>query len=243
MFVSCIASSSNQVDSITSDLKKKDVVLQDPSLSDLLKQISEMQQQQKNLMSSSTYQLNQKKIADIEKMINLSVQKINQLLIWKNEIDNKVNHPKSVINMTLLNQRLQPMNSEIEKLKDTLEKVSQRENAVQMAVEKQITQMGYLFQEVNVIKSKLLSTKKGIQYLMWNIQVSSDQFQRTMKNLRKQDKDLKMLSKRMDENTVTLSNQIKELKNQTMSFRTFLQKIQRNIPIIIEKILKTKKKL
>lgn len=125
MFVPCIASNSNQVDSITSDLKKKDVVLQDPSLSDLLKQISEMQQQQKNL-SSSTYQPNQKKIADIEKMINLSVQKINQLLIWKNEIDNKVNHPKSAINMTLLNQRLQPMNSEIEKLKDTLEKVSQR---------------------------------------------------------------------------------------------------------------------
>lgn len=125
MFVPCIASNSNQVDSITSDLKKKDVVLQDPSLSDLLKQISEMQQQQKNL-SSSTYQPNQKKIADIEKMINFSVQKINQLLQWKNEIDNKVNHPKSVINMTLLNQRLQPMNSEIEKLKDTLEKFSQR---------------------------------------------------------------------------------------------------------------------
>lgn len=211
----CISLTPDEIDTEIEKLKMINEVLQD-SVTYLLKQRSLMQTRLDNL---TLQQPNATEIDSLKHQVNKSQKEITQLLQWTKAAEKKLDHPNCTMNETLLNKRLQPMNDQIYILKNDVESLSQRENAVQQVVVKQSQSIGFLFTKIKELKDTITSITSGIAQTMSQIQ-----------NFAKQSE------KKLDDVKDDLQGQINKQTNSTNAGFSFVLNIIGNIQKNITKL-------
>lgn len=98
-----------------------------------------------------------------------------------------------------------------------------QEHAIEMTVEKQINQMGYLAKEVDEVKNNFPPIKNGMQYLMQNIQFSSAQMEKTKATLKK----FEEFKNKTEQEAVTTTNKILQLNKYVQNIVIELRKLKK----------------
>lgn len=93
-----------------------------------------------------------------------------------------------------------------------------------MTVEKQITQMGYLFQEVEEVKNNLPPIKNGMQYLRRNIDFSSARMEQTEATL----KEFEEFKNKTEQENKKISKKIGVLNHSITSIVEALGKLKKS---------------
>ena len=125
ILLACSVQGNTDIDDSLERLRKMDVVLQD-SVSYLIQQVSSLQLQMNNVTSIVSNQPNQTQISTLQKEMKLSEKKIIQLWMWRKEVDNRLNHSSCTMNITQLDEHLQPINHKIKTIKNDMDRLSQQ---------------------------------------------------------------------------------------------------------------------